>query len=71
MRLIPISILLLAVAANAEAHTLAADESIPLQLGHQILGLHHLPLTALLVIGGILLVRNFNKSGRIDGKRMR
>ncbi len=71
MRLIPISIFLLAASATANAHTLAADASMPLQLGHQILGLHHLPLTALLVVGGIFLVRHFSHSGRFDNKHMR
>ncbi len=71
MRLISMSFVLLAVSATANAHTLAADESFPLQLGHQILGLHQLPLTALLVIGGIFLVRHFNKPGRFDEMHMR
>ena len=71
MRLIPISILLLAISAAADAHTLAADESMPLQLGHQILGLHHLPLTALLVVGGILIIRHFNRSDKYDQKHTR
>lgn len=59
MRLISISIsiILLAISAIADAHTIAADEGIALQLGHQVLGLHHLPLTALLIVGGILLAR--------------
>ncbi len=71
MRLIPISFILLAVSTTANAHTLAADESMPLQFGHQILGLHHLPFTALLVIGGILLFRHCNKPGRCDDRHMR
>ncbi len=71
MRLIPISFILLAVSAAADAHTLAADEGISLQLGHQILSLHHLPLTALLLIGGIFLVRHVKKSVTFDEKHMR
>ncbi len=71
MRLISMSFVLLAVSATANAHTLAADESFPLQLGHQILGLHHLPLTALLLIGGIVLVRHVKKSVTFDEKHMR
>ncbi len=61
---------LMAVSAVAEAHTLGGEESMPLQLGHQIIGLHHLPLTALLVIGGIFLLRRGKKSGRFDGRRI-
>lgn len=57
MRPIPLSFVLLALSATAGAHTLATDESLALQLGHQVLGLHHLPLTALLLIGGIVFIR--------------
>lgn len=71
MRLIPISIVLLAVSATTDAHTPATGESFPLQLGHQILGLHHLPLTALLLIGGIFLVQHLKKSVTFDEKHMR
>lgn len=71
MRQIPISFIFLVATATSNAHILADDESIPLQLGHQILGLHHLPLMALLVISGIFLFRYFNKFGRFDEKHMR
>jgi hypothetical protein len=67
MRLISTSFLLFAVSATTDAHTLATDESIPLQLGHQLLGLHHLPLTVLLLIGGIVLLRKLKKSGKFYG----
>jgi len=46
------------------AHPLAGDENLPLQLGHQLLGLHHLPLTAILLFGGVVLCRAFYKSAR-------
>ena len=62
---------LMAVSAAAEAHTLSGDESMPLQLGHQIIGLHHLPLTALLIIGGIFLIRRSKKAGRFGERRIR
>jgi hypothetical protein len=64
MRLFLSVYFLVAVSAAAEAHTLTADESMPLQLSHQLLGLHHLPLTALLLIGGIVLLRQLRKSGK-------
>jgi hypothetical protein len=64
MRLITSSSILLAVSAGADAHTLAGDESIPAQLGHQFLGFHHLPLTAILIIGGIFVLRHLSRSGR-------
>ncbi len=41
----------------ASAHTLSAEESLLPQLGHQVFGLHHLPLTTLLIFGGIILLR--------------
>jgi len=53
-----------ALPAAAHAHTLGADEQLPLRLGHQLLGLHHLPLTLLLLIAGIVLIREYRKRGR-------
>ena len=41
----------------AGAHTLSAEESLLPQLGHQVFGLHHLPLTTILIFGGIILLR--------------
>ncbi len=41
----------------AGAHTLSAEESLLPQLGHQVFGLHHLPLMTLLIFGGIILLR--------------
>ena len=54
----------MAVSAGTDAHTLAGDESIPAQLGHQLLGFHHLPLTAIIIIGGIFVLRHLSRSGR-------
>jgi hypothetical protein len=51
-------------AGVANAHTLSGNENLPLQLGHQLLGLHHLPLTVILLFGGIVLCRAFYKSAR-------
>jgi hypothetical protein len=59
------------IAGVADAHTLSGDESVPLQLGHQLLGLHHLPLTAILLFGGIVLYRFLHKSTRRDNRRPR
>jgi len=48
----------------ADAHTLAADDGLPLQLLHQVLGLHHIPLTAILVVAGIVLLGLRYKHGK-------
>lgn len=64
MRLITSSSILLTVFREADAHTLTGDAGIPAQLGHQFLGLHHLPLTAILVLGGVLIVRRSFKACR-------
>ena len=50
MRYIPIMALLVTQAASA--HTLDGDSSLVERLSHQFAGVHHLPLT-LLVIAGI------------------
>ncbi len=50
----------------AGAHPLSGDADLPLQLGHQLLGLHHLPLTAILLFAGTVLYRSLHKSARRD-----
>jgi len=66
MRLILISYLVSGVAGVAGAHAHSGDESLPLQLGHQLLGLHHLPLMAILLFAGIVFYRSLHKSARRD-----
>ena len=39
----------------AGAHTLAGDESLVNQLGHQVSSLHHLPATLVLIVGCVVL----------------
>jgi len=39
----------------ADAHTLASDGGLPMQLVHQLLGSHHLPISALIVLVGVLV----------------
>ena len=41
----------------ADAHTLTSDDDMATQLVHQLLGSHHLPITALLVVVGIVAFR--------------
>ncbi len=70
MRLILSLWLVSGVAGVADAHTLSGDEYLLAQLGHQLLGLHHLPLTAILIFGGIVLFRFLRKTGRRDSRRL-
>lgn len=55
MRLVLSSYLVLGFAGVAGAHALAGDESIADRLGHQLLGLHHLPFTAIVIFGSIVV----------------
>jgi len=59
-RLIMSLALLAGTASIAFAHTLPGDESVVTQLDHQLLGLHHLPATALLIVAGIWLLRRWS-----------
>ena len=45
-------------AGSAGAHTLGADEGLASQLWHELLGMHHLPLTLLLVVAGLAAYRS-------------
>ncbi len=57
MRQLILSLLLVAgFAGVAGAHTLSTDEGLLSQMHHQILGLHHLPLTAILIFSGIVVI---------------
>jgi hypothetical protein len=48
----------------AAAHTLDDKDGLVTQLYHQVLGSHHLPLTMLLIVGGIVLLRRWQKARR-------
>jgi len=65
MRLFLSLLLLAGVSPIASAHTLGSEDGILVQLWHQLLGLHHFPLTALLIVAGILLLRNWRKASRM------
>ncbi len=45
----------------AVAHTLGNEDGVVVQLGHQLLGLHHLPLTLLLIMAGVGVCRYLRK----------
>ena len=61
-RLIATLVLLAGSTGMAFAHTLPGDEGTVMQLDHQLFGLHHLPLTILLVVVGVMLVRRLRKT---------
>jgi hypothetical protein len=54
------------VKSSAGAHALSGDESIADQLGHQLLGMHHLPFTAILIFGNIVLCGFLYKNAQRD-----
>ena len=47
----------------AVAHTLGNEDGVVVQLWHQLLGLHHFPLTLVLVVAGIMLFRRWRAPG--------
>jgi hypothetical protein len=54
----------------AVAHSLSDDHGIAEQVGHQLAGIHHLPLTILLIAAGFVVLMNlYRKSeGRNNNK---
>ena len=58
-RFIASLVLLTGSFGTAVAHTLPGDEGLLQQLDHQLLGLHHLPLTILLIVVGVALFRRW------------
>jgi hydrogenase/urease accessory protein HupE len=61
MRKFPALFLLMAMMPVANAHTTASEDGFLVQLLHQFLGLHHLPLTLLIVVGGALALRAWRR----------
>jgi len=64
MRLLLTLILIAGSSGIALAHTLDDKDGLVTQLYHQVLGSHHLPLTMLLIVGGIVLLRRWQKARR-------
>jgi len=52
---------LLAMAPVASAHTAPSEDGLVSQLVHQLLGWHHLPLTLLILVVGLLALRVWHK----------
>ena len=46
--------LFLGMSAMAGAHEISSDASLLTRLGHEVVGLHHLPFTALLIVAVLL-----------------
>ena len=57
-------LLLMATAGIASAHTLAGEEGLPTQLQHELTGAHHLLLTILLVVVGVVAYRSLRARRR-------
>jgi len=49
--------LLFGPASVAMAHQLPGEENLLMQLAHQVLSPHHLPLLMLSIVGGIVIAR--------------
>ncbi len=61
MRQTIVTLLMLGLANIASGHTLDSEHSLVETLWHQILGVHHLPYTLGLVIGGVVLLAIFGR----------
>ena len=55
------------MAGVANAHTLAADEGLPMQLLHQTLGLHHFAIIVILMVVGIGAVSSWYRKSVARG----
>lgn len=65
MKKLMTSLILLTGSANVTlAHSLPGDEGLMNQLDHQLLGLHHLPLTLLAIAAGVMLLRHWRLNRR-------
>jgi hydrogenase/urease accessory protein HupE len=53
--------LLMAMTPVASAHTAPSEDGLVSQLAHQLLGWHHLPLTLLILVVGVLALRVWYK----------
>jgi len=61
MRALTSIMMLTGLVTAAQAHTLAASDGVVTALEHEIFGLHHLPVTLLLVVIGVVLSRSLRK----------
>ena len=64
MRLLLTLFLIAGTSGIAAAHTLDDKDGLLTQLYHQLLGSHHLPLTMLIIVGAIVLLKRWQKARR-------
>jgi hypothetical protein len=64
MRLLLTLFLIVGTSGIAAAHTLDDKDGLLTQLYHQLLGSHHLPLTTLIIVGAIVLLRQWQGARR-------
>jgi len=59
MRLISCLFFIFGATNIAVGHTLGSDHSLAERMSHQLLGSHHLPLTVLLIVVGVVALWTF------------
>jgi hypothetical protein len=64
MRLLLTIFLITGTSGIAAAHTLDSKDGLLTQLYHQLLGSHHLPLTVLFIVAGIVFLRQWRGTRR-------
>ena len=63
--------LTLLLASGANAHTLGADSHLIAKLGHQLFASHHLPLTVLLVLIGLVVAARAGRNAATRNRKTR
>ena len=56
-----LAVMIVATAGVAGAHPLGSEQSLLDQLGHQLLGAHHLPLLLALIVAGLFAARGLRR----------
>jgi hypothetical protein len=69
MRLFSSLIVLIGSADVAGAHSLGSGYSLADQLTHQVVGLHHLPMTIFLIAAGVILLRAGYRKAATQNKK--
>ena len=69
MRLISSLIVLIGTANVAAAHSLDGKYGLADQLTHQVLGSHHLPVTLILIVAGLVVLRVAYRKAAAQNKK--